>query len=128
MRFMAIRYHGRTQSHDCRWLCIIIPPTDPNQKNEKVIWPSGNTEQKMDSRVEGMGNTRKRIQPGMLVKEIEGRGIVQVGPDGKAMISVSRIGRVLPFDSDTKIGSSCATSGRSQYIYVDFTKKLNPSL
>lgn len=84
-----------------------------------------------------MANTRKRIQPGMLVKEIKGHGIVQVGPDGKAMIIVNRIGRVLPFDkkkaaatfdSYTKIGSSSATSGRSQYIYVDFTKKLNPSL
>jgi hypothetical protein len=81
--------------------------------------------------------TRKRIQPGMLVKEIKGHGIVQVGPDGKDMISVSRVGRVLPFDkkkaaaafdSVTKIGASSATSGRSQYIYVDFTKKLNPSL
>jgi len=84
-----------------------------------------------------MVNTRKRIQQGMLVKEIKGHGIVQVGPDGKAMITVNRIGRVLPFDkkkavaafnSDTKIGSSSAISGRSQYIYVDFTKKLNPSL
>jgi len=84
-----------------------------------------------------MVNTRKRIQPGMLVKEIKGHGVAQVGPDGKTLISVSRIGRVMPFDkkkaaaafdSDTKIGSSCATSGRSQYIYVDFTKNLNPSL
>ena len=71
------------------------------------------------------------------MKEVESHGILQPGPDGKAMISVSRIGRVLPFDkkkaaeafdSDTKIGSSSAISGRSQYIYVDFTKKLNPSL
>jgi len=84
-----------------------------------------------------MGNTRKNIQPGMLVKEIKGHGVVQVGSDGKAMITVSRIGRVMPFDkkkaaaafdSDTKIGSSSAISGRSQYIYVDYTKKLNPSL
>jgi hypothetical protein len=73
----------------------------------------------------------------MLVKEVGNHGISQPGPDGKTMIRVNRVGRVLPFDkkkaaaafdSDTQIGSSSATSGRSQYIYVDFTKKLNPSL
>lgn len=71
------------------------------------------------------------FKPGELVQEVVS-GIVQ--PEG----TVHRIGVVLPFDkkkakttfdSGTRIGTSCATSSLSiQYILVDFSKKLNPSL
>ena len=77
----------------------------------------------------------KQFQPGELV---EGAAISQPGPNGKNMISINRIGRVLPidkkvaaraFDSGTKISKFCATSElKTQYIYVDFTQKLNPNL
>ena len=85
-----------------------------------------------------MGATRKRdctqYTPGELV---EGAAVVQPGPDGKTMIPVNRIGKILPidaklaaraFDPVTHIGKFCVTSGKAQYIYVDFTKKLNPTL
>ncbi len=74
-----------------------------------------------------MRPTKKRdcseFKPGDLVK-----GAPMAGAD-------IRIGKVLPidvkqarnsFDSGTKIGKSCATSSNYQYIYVDFTKALNP--
>ncbi len=74
-----------------------------------------------------MRQTKKRdcneFKPGDLVK-------------GAPMVDADiRIGKVLPidakqarnaFDSETKIGKFCATSSAYQYIYVDFTKKLNP--
>ena len=53
------------------------------------------------------------------------------------MVAVDRIGKILPidetlakraFDEGSTIGKSCVTSGKAQYIYVDFTKKLNPTL
>ena len=85
-----------------------------------------------------MGNTRKRDCTQYRIGElVEGAAVVQPGPDGKKMISVNRVGKILPidaklaaraFDPVTKIGKFCVTSGKAQYIYVDFTKKLNPTL
>jgi len=85
-----------------------------------------------------MGATRKRdcsvYKPGELVK---GAAVVQPGPDGKTMLAVDRVGNILPidetlakraFDEGSTIGKFCVTSGKAQYIYVDFTKKLNPTL
>ena len=87
-----------------------------------------------------MGATRKnacrKFRQGDIV---EGVPILQVGPDGKTMIAVTRIAKILPIDKKTaammrsldpftRSGKFCALSGKTKYIYVDFTKKLNPTV
>jgi hypothetical protein len=82
-----------------------------------------------------MRQTRKsdcsQFKPGELVKGAE---LVNQDKNGNELPGV-RVGIVLPidkkqaqeaFDADIKIGKFCATSRAYQYIYVDFTKKLNP--